>query len=296
MPNRTELLSRLLAVRIARTPEDVWLCRHLRYLAYCEDRPHFDATSFPDRAEVDDDDSRAVHALLSFRPTGAPIGSVRLILGHAKLPVERASGVDLSSQAATFSRTGFAEISRLCMTKRYLGDLQRTGKILECKDLWPDAILGLLRGIILLSREHDVRVWCGMMSAAVLRGAARLGVRFRKAGPAIRLGSYGSKQPIMGAVSEVLAGMRERKPELWEWVTQDAASWAVLPGALMSGTLLSGSALKRSLHEARELDKRSSPAPLDVSSTRRAPRRVRSRENPSSLDPARDLSLLRGVA
>ncbi len=251
MQQRPELFPSLFETRIARTAEDVWVCRHVRYLAYCQDRSHFDAAAYPDRAEEDQDDERSVHALLTYRPTGAPIGAVRLILPPGKFPVERVSPIDLARCEPSFPRSAFAEISRLCMTERYLdADAAESSAL---RELRPYAILGLLRGLVLLSREYDVRVWCGMMGAGVVRGAGLLGVRFQRIGRPVRLGAYGIKQPILGKVDEVLERMRKHKPELWGLVAHGGLDRGDLETAVACAPSARGRAPERLARRQNEL-------------------------------------------
>lgn len=211
----TDGFLRLFETSIARTEYDVRLAKHLRYLAYCEDRHYLDSRAYPDACEQDADDPRSVHAILRYRPTGAPIGSVRLILPPGQFPVERATGAALLDHVQDLDRMRTAEISRICLTRHYLPPACGWGSAShrERRTLMQYAILGLFRGVVSLSRAWDVRHWCGMMSPAVVRGSQRLGVHFRELGSPIRF--FGLKQPIANSVRDVLHRMQHERPDLY---------------------------------------------------------------------------------
>jgi len=205
----------LFETRIARCQQEIWTAQHLRYIAYCEEKAYLDPAAYPARCETDADDARSVHALLHFKPTGAPIGSVRLILPPGCFPVEQRSPFAIADLTED-DRDRVAEISRLCMTWRYLPEIPESlagSLVCDRRRIAGYAILGLFRGIIALSQECGVTYWCGMMSPAVLRGGRRLGVHFKERGAPVWC--FGRKQPIAGSVDEVLDTMRQERPELW---------------------------------------------------------------------------------
>lgn len=217
MPAWLDLYPLLFDVRIARSPEDVRTAQHLRFAAYCLDKEYLDARQYDDQCEVDEDDARSVHALLEFRPTAAPVGSIRLILPPRRFPVERVTGRDFVRELPGAERHRIAEISRMCLTRRYLPDLDALGEAdgeAAGKRAMSYAILSLFRAVIHISREHGITHWCGMMSPAVLRGSRRLGVHFEHIGRPLRF--FGVKQPVAGVVEHVLEQMRKERPELWE--------------------------------------------------------------------------------
>jgi len=215
----------LFDTQLARTPESIRLAQRLRYVAYCERKEFLDKSAYPAGLEFDEDDARSLHALLVFRPTGAPMGSVRLILPPNPFPVERvASDFRLTRKEVT-QRRQVAEISRLCTTWRYLPESREgLGKLAERerRRMLTCAILGLFRGVVALSQEAGVRYWCGMMSPSVLRGARRLGVHFEERGAPVWC--FGHKQPVFGSAAQVLETMRRLQPHFWAVVTAPLGS------------------------------------------------------------------------
>src|SRR5260370_37046706 len=96
----------------------------LRYQAYCIENAFEQCADHPSGRERDAFDDRAVHSLLIHKPTGTPVGSVRLILqdpqAPARLPIELACK-DLATLRSLYSaghRLG--EVSRFCLSREAL--------------------------------------------------------------------------------------------------------------------------------------------------------------------------------
>ena len=225
MPSLVDLHRRLFETQIVRSDAQVRVAQRLRYLAYVEQKGYLDAARYPERRESDEDDAHAVHALLISRANRRPLGSVRLILPPRPFPVERLLAPGAFEGVAGFERARAAEISRLCLLQDLpavigLGDAEKrkwTGEG-ELRRTLQLAVAGVLRGVVALTRRHDVGFWCAMMGRPVLRRLARLGVRFRALGPPIQ--HFGLKQPVTARVEELLDGMRQERPDVWELVTQ----------------------------------------------------------------------------
>ena len=209
-----EVFPLLLETRIARSAAEVRQAQHARFVAYCEDKAYLDPADYPEEIETDEDDARAQHALVRFRPTGALLGSVRLILPPGRFPMERVTGQQLGRLLPDADRSCIAEISRLCMTRRYVRSDLAFSVGPEGRRALQLAILALFRGVIALSRAHGITHWCAMMSPAVLRGSRRLGVHLQEVGPSVRF--FGTKQPVLGIIDHVLETMRKERPDLFE--------------------------------------------------------------------------------
>ena len=219
MASLVDLHRRLFETQLARTSAQVRVAQRLRYLAYVQQKGYLDPALYPDQRESDEDDARAVHALLISRANRRPLGSVRLILPPLPFPVERLIAPGALDGVPGFERPHSAEISRLCLLEDVqavlgLGDQDK----LELRRALQLAVAGVLRGVVALTRAHGVRFWCAMMGRPVLRRLTRLGVRFRPLGAPIE--HFGLKQPVTASVDELLDGMRKERPDVWELVTK----------------------------------------------------------------------------
>jgi len=225
MTSLVDLHRRLFETQIARTDAQVRVAQKLRYLAYVEQKGYLDPAGYPDRRETDEDDEHSVHALLVSRASRRPLGSVRLILPPRPFPVERLLAPGALEGLSGFERAHSAEISRLCLLQdlpAVLGlgeeEKRRWTSQRELRRALQLAVAGVLRGVVALTRAHEIHFWCAMMGLPVLRRLARLGVRFSPLGSPIQ--HFGVKQPVTASVDQLLDGMRKERPDVWELVTR----------------------------------------------------------------------------
>lgn len=98
----------------------------IRYHVYCLETGYEDASSFPDRRETDEFDSRSAHFIVRTRATGDWIAAMRLVLGPMEsLPISRFATIDkdllLRSMRANSTEefTISAEVSRMSVVAQY---------------------------------------------------------------------------------------------------------------------------------------------------------------------------------
>jgi N-acyl amino acid synthase of PEP-CTERM/exosortase system len=205
----------------------------LRYQVYCLENSFEDPADFPDGLERDGFDRRSKHALLLHRPTNAFAGTIRVILpepGGARLPALQLltdHGVhyaDLIDEART------AELSRFAVSKTFrrratdsrYPDIaaetaaERAGAQAR---IIPLMTLGLMTAALQIGIEHGMTHACAVVEPPLLRLLAKHGMVLHPIGPLVS--HHGLRQPCYFAVAELLGILRERRPDLWQVVTDN---------------------------------------------------------------------------
>ena len=227
-------------VESANSPTLRDIAYQLRYQVYCTETGFEDAACFPALREQDTYDWHSTHSLLCHKASGEYAGTVRLILSDPDdvsqpFPIEAKAGhhFDLSKvQPFRLPRRHVAEISRLAITRRFLsrvGDAgQRSGVAIADQNgfgqtdehrRFPHVILGLYMAIVRMSAEHDISHWYAMMEPSLARLLQRFGIYFQAIGPVMHY--RGQRQPYLGVVDDVLAGIHRMRPEIWAFLTEN---------------------------------------------------------------------------
>jgi len=221
LPDLVELYPLIFETRLVRTPQQLVAAQEVRYRAYCEERRLMDAAQFPEQRENDVDDARSVHVLLVLLPTGSVVGTVRLVLpareasARLLLPVERVAAPGCFESVPGFDRESSAEVSRLCLTREAAPS--RKSDDTELRYVQRHAMVGLVRGLVSLSREHGVEGWCAMTAPVTRRRLTWLGIHFASVGEPIE--HYGPKQPLFSPFEALLETVRKERPDVWELIT-----------------------------------------------------------------------------
>ncbi len=198
--------------------------RQIRYQVYCVENAFENPARYPNGLESDEFDEHSAHSLLFNRPTGEPIGTVRLILPradhfHHRLPVYRLCDSDALEWLPILST---AEVSRFSISKqlrsRYEMDPECPVPI-RAKDrlMGPMPRLGLIQALVRMSIHHGISHWCAVMEPSLLRVLAAMGIHFDAIGPLIEY--HGLRQPSSCCVVEMLARAKREKPAFWEVIT-----------------------------------------------------------------------------
>jgi N-acyl amino acid synthase of PEP-CTERM/exosortase system len=190
--------------------------------------------------EMDEYDMHSSHSLVRCRASGHHAGLVRLVLPDPvdpdkPLPMEEFcdenTGIDLSA----IPRESLAEISRFCISKasrRVCSENVASDAASGCADdldvdaykrLLPHLTLGLFAGIVRMSRQHNITHWLAVMEPTFLRFLTRFGIHLQKIGPLIDY--HGQRQPAIGLIDEVLAGIHAQRKDVWEAITDCGAVW-----------------------------------------------------------------------
>jgi N-acyl amino acid synthase of PEP-CTERM/exosortase system len=215
----------------------------LRYQVYCREHPYEDADAFPDQMETDEYDMHSSQSLVRCRASGQHAGLVRLVLPDPvnpdkPLPIEtfcdpndENMGIDLSA----IPRESLAEISRFCVSKEsrhVCAEKAASAAVNGCADdlhvdsykrLLPHITLGLFAGIVRMSAQNNVTHWLAVMEPTLLRFLTRFGIHFRTIGPLVD--HHGKRQPVIGVIDEVLAGIHAQRKDVWETITNRGYVW-----------------------------------------------------------------------
>lgn len=206
----------------------------LRYQVYCEENPFEDPAEHPNGMEYDEFDRHSVHVLLMHRPTGAVAGTVRLVLGDKHephlLPIEQVCQDPMLSSSVLFPRNVVAEVSRFAVSKQFRRRLgegsspsaageNETIRAEHSKRLIPHITLGLIQGLVEMSRDNGVERWCAVMEPSLLRLLNRLGIHFNPIGPLVDY--HGERQPCYVNLESMLNDVHAERADVWELITAD---------------------------------------------------------------------------
>ena len=87
----------------------------------------------------------------------------------------------------------------------------------------PHLILGLFAAIVKMSAEHQITHWYAVMDISLLRLLSRFGINFTLIGGPVEY--HGVRQACFGGVDEVLAGIWEKHPKIWQLITANGEAW-----------------------------------------------------------------------
>lgn len=232
-----ETYNRYFQVQRADTEERRDQVFRLRYAVYCIEHSFEPIENNPDGRERDRYDSCSLHSLLIHRPTGAAVGTVRLIMprwdGQAiELPIR--SVCDPAALAGIARRVPperWAEISRFAVTKdfrRRSGDNATiVGGLTEFGDprrVIPQISLGLMRAIVEMSASADITHLYAVMEPKLLRMLTRLGIHFETIGPVVEY--HGTRQPCFCDLGDLLSQTLRKRPDVWAVITDEGRLWA----------------------------------------------------------------------
>lgn len=215
------------SVIAAKTPQSVALAQRIRYQVYCVENPFENAAEHPDGLECDDYDSHAAHSLLIHKPSGAAVGTARLILARPEAP-EQSFALQRICHAQALKRLPLlrcAEVSRFAISKQFRR--RSTDTLYEGREseesashrraLAPLMTLGLIQSLVRGSIEHGVTHWCAAMEPTLLRLLAGIGIRFEPLGPMVEY--HGLRQPCYCEVAPMLERVKAEQPVVWQVLT-----------------------------------------------------------------------------
>ena len=217
----------------------------LRYQVYCLDRGFEQAAACPDGLERDRYDSYSCHSLLNNIATKQALGTVRLVRPAAapnwitRLPLAEYADIDSIEVLMRLPAGLTAEVSRFAISKSACKSLSLSRESLapaeqESEPSWrqkllPYMSLGLIRGLVRMSREHSVTHWCLAAEPSLLRRLRSFGLHFTDAGPLVE--HRGLRQICYAELDSLLARAEAEQPECWGIMT-DAGRLASFRAAL----------------------------------------------------------------
>ena len=217
----------------------------LRYQVYCVEHDFEDSSHFKDGKESDNYDYRSVHGIVCHRSSGVTAATVRLVLPDmdnpdAPFPIEKNCGDSLKLVPLLLKgipRQSIAEISRFAVSrnfKRRLGEADSVAGVglnteayvkqdPSGKRMIPHLIVGLFVAIVKLSAEQQITHWYAVMDVSLLRLLNRFGINFMPIGDPVDY--HGQRQPCFGRIDDVLAGIWDKRFDIWQLITADGAVW-----------------------------------------------------------------------
>lgn len=225
---------------VADTAELLEHVYRIRYQVLCVEQrlPGFDPMLCPDQKEMDSYDSHSSHILLRYRPSGAYIGTVRLILPDSSRP-EKLLPVELYGQldptlcdVNALPRQHTAEISRFLVISQFdrrRGDRRKQSEEVDGEkrevqdrrstDRRSSLSIGLvlMAGVMRMSVKYDIRHWLSVADPALNKLMGFYGLNFNPIGPPVDY--HGIRRPYYVKVEDALERMYEEHRDAWEVVT-----------------------------------------------------------------------------
>lgn len=218
----------------------------LRYQVYCLEMGFEDATDLVDHRETDAFDNRSVHSIIRYKCNSPPTvaAGVRLVLADRQdpakpFPVEEHCEVSLTRTGldpASIDRGTLAEISRFAVSKEFkrrVGESQSVSGIgpvtdayVAVKDgarLMPHLTLGLFAAIVRMSASNGITHWYAVMEPSLFRLLTRFGINFLPIGEMVDY--HGMRRPCFGEIETVLAGIYDKRPDVWDFITSEGRYW-----------------------------------------------------------------------
>jgi N-acyl amino acid synthase of PEP-CTERM/exosortase system len=211
----------------------------LRYQVYCVEHRFEDPAHFPDGLERDRYDARSLHSLLIHRPSGAIMGTVRLILPDPDRPVGSLP-IDTVCQALELKddyalpRAHTAEVSRFAVSRWFRRRIGEAGSPSAVTDeslaemaarrdmaerrIAPHITLGLIESLVRMSVASGATHWCSVMERALLRLLSRIGIHFDNIGPQVE--HHGRRQPCCIGLNTLLERVKEERFDIWELISR----------------------------------------------------------------------------
>jgi N-acyl amino acid synthase of PEP-CTERM/exosortase system len=193
----------------ARTPELIHEAFRLRRQVYCVERGYEPVAG---DFETDEFDDRSSHIVLRQRNTGQVIGTARIVLPVPEspddsFPMQRVCDPGLLRDVP-LRTTG--EVSRFAISKLRREMNPTTAALMR---------LGLVQGLVRLSRELGITHWCAIMERSLLRLLRSSAIYFRPIGPLVDY--HGLRQPSVADLDALLQRVGREQPEIWSFLTEN---------------------------------------------------------------------------
>ena len=199
-----------MVVELATTSDAVREAQALRHQVFCLERKVFDSKADGRWLDEDAFDARARHIIVRRRSDGGVVATSRVVAGQKSkavcLPMQRYCCPSLFNGLAM---DAVGEISRFAISKqaRQLGALPGA-----------ELRLGLLSGILRVSRGIGLTHWCALMEPSLIRLLAATGVQFTPVGPKVE--AYGQRQPCVTRIDRAVDMGRRSHPHFYNRVSR----------------------------------------------------------------------------
>jgi len=154
-------------------------------------------------------------------------------------PIEVNTTINNPDMLKGILRNKIAEVSRFCVSKGFkrrqcdkpesltgINDnfVEKTTE--QERRTFPHITLALIACLIKASEENDIDYWLAVMEPALQRFLSTMGIHFKGIGPVIDY--HGNRQPCIIKVSDLLNGVLQKKPQLWDMLTNNGEYGRVL--------------------------------------------------------------------
>ncbi|MGF1607495.1 MAG: PEP-CTERM/exosortase system-associated acyltransferase [Rhodothalassiaceae bacterium] len=205
-------------------------CQRIRYQVYCVETGFLEVAG-PRPVEVDEFDRHSVHSLLVHRESEMDAGTVRVILPEPDRPDFGFPVMGLSDEYRRLVEDQVdlrdaVEVSRFAISKDFRKRVTDTlypdtnpnsDDQANQRRIIPTMTLGLMYAAVQMTRDAGCTHWLAVMEPTLIRLLDRFGLRFEKAGPPVEY--HGKRQPVHRNLDELLAEVKERRPDVWSVMT-----------------------------------------------------------------------------
>lgn len=208
---------------VADQPDLLRQAYETRYQVYCVENSFENPDEHSDGRETDLLDAVSAHSVLMTSGTDEVIGTVRLVLPHPRLPFSFSMQriVDHFGQGSPVPSSSTAEVSRFSISKarRSVGNTVKlhAPRAPALGRAEPLMSLGLIQGLVRMSRMHGITHWCAVMEPKLLRMLGAMGIHFQPVGPLLEY--HGLRQLCYCRVATILESVRRERPTFWEIIT-----------------------------------------------------------------------------
>ncbi len=227
----SDIFYRLFDLVIAKTPQQLEQVYRLRYQVFCVEKEGFeDPSCHPKGQETDDYDSHAKHALLSYKPTGEALGTIRVILPHYEslhesFPIQTLCNIpELRNE---FHIRNSCEASRFCISltarKQIKRDLEGTtaqnpSQAQFVRKALTLAPLGLISGIFQIALQNQKINCYAVMEPPDLNKLVRMGLRHQRITEDINF--HGRRTPFTMNILDTLNYILHTQPHIWHLISK----------------------------------------------------------------------------
>jgi N-acyl amino acid synthase of PEP-CTERM/exosortase system len=214
----------------------------LRYQVYCIETGFENPSNFPDGMEWDAYDARSEHYLIRHIDSGQFAATARLILpdrsgSRGAFPINEHCKIEGNCLVDEIDQGAVAEVSRFCVSKNFKRRSGEQGtlasisspQVINCtfaeeeRRCFPFITVGLIACLVRMSVKHNLSYWYAVMEPALIRFLAHLGIYFTVIGPVTDY--HGQRIPCVIKVDDLLAGVRQKNPPVWELLVNRENAW-----------------------------------------------------------------------
>lgn len=212
----------------------------LRYQVYCLETGFESPEHFPDELERDEFDETSEHFLILHKRSGEYAATTRLILPDRDnparpFPLESHCVLERTGLIKRVPREKLAEVSRFCVSKSFkrrhgengttagIGSEPRDAFLEDERRIFPHITLALIASLVRMNRRHGFTHWLAVMEPALIRFLAHIGIHSTPLGPLVDY--HGQRQPCIIEVENLLAGVKNKSLEIWEFLTNRGRFW-----------------------------------------------------------------------